>query len=100
MWVANALLFTWRHADSDLIGKSPSHRTLKTEHVAQVSVVAPGPQGLVLRRVDELGSDADPVAGPHYGTFNHPIHAKFARDLRQRFCARLIGIDRSVRNNL
>src|ERR1019366_9029211 len=94
-------LWVYRHAlgkitllfraqlDPDLGRYRARNISLKAEHVADITVVFPGPQltfGVDLRQVN---TDAHPVTGALDRTFEHCIHAEVSCDLRQRLLAAL-----------
>ena len=61
--------------DSNLFGNGASDLILKRQCIAQVTLIALGPEVLVRRSLDELCGDPNPVAGTKHGPFHDGIHS-------------------------
>lgn len=63
---------------------------LHGEDVANLAVIAFGPEMTAGYCVDELCADAQPLAAPAYAAFEDLTHAKVAGDLFHINCAALV----------
>jgi hypothetical protein len=64
---------------------------LHIEELGHVLVEALGPEMVAALGVDELRTDAHPVAAALHGTFQHIAHAEFAADLPEIDMLSLVG---------
>ena len=71
-----------RSAIADLPSDVARHVAFHPKDVAEIAIIALGPQMLVGGSLDELRPDSHPVANPFDRTFDNGIHVKFAADLR------------------
>ncbi len=71
-----------RQRNLDLSGDCVRHLALQGEDVAQVALVAVGPQVPVRGRMDQLRRDPHPLPGAQNRPLHHRIYVQLARDLR------------------
>jgi hypothetical protein len=72
---------------------------LDGEDVVQLAVVGFRPQVAILHRVDQLGSDAHPVAGLAHAALEDVVDLQLARDHRRAQLPALVGERRSARRH-
>ena len=65
----------------DLGRDGDSEVALELQDIADVAIEICGPKVGLIAGLDELGGDADALAGAPYATFEQIIHTKFTSDL-------------------
>jgi len=75
--------------DADLPRHRPRHLALNRHYVAQITIVALGPQVPFGYCLDQLRRDSHFFSRAQHRAFNNAIHMQLAGNLRQRFLATL-----------
>lgn len=78
-----------REPESNLAGDGASYFTLQFQNVADVAVIAVGPDVCLVARLDQLCSHANALALPPHAAFQQIIHAELSSNLR---CAFVVGL--------
>ena len=76
-------LLCWRDLNLNLLSNGLSHFPLQVQNVAQVALIAAGPQMLLGRGMNEPDGNAHSISGTEDGTLDNSIHLEFPSDLRK-----------------
>ena len=90
----DALLHIGEQGDLQSLGDLLRDIALDSEDIGQLPVVALGPEMRLRPAVDELGGDADLIAGAAHAALENRPGAKLAADLRDALAAALVADDR------
>src|ERR1700682_2945516 len=91
--IGTQLAALFRCEMADLLSNVADDVALQAKDIAQIAIVALGPEMLVGGAVNQLRADSHAVAGPFHGAFHNGIYVEFLRDHRYSFVGALVACD-------
>ena len=93
------LLFLGREFDANFIGNGESQLALQGEQVAELALVALGPQLGVGAGIKQASCDLDSIARPLYGAFDNSVNIELACNFLERLRFLLVTHYRGPRDD-